>query len=112
MRTSKSEPDEYGKRPMRAGAFAACALLAGLSVVSDAHAFKLFGLTLFGSDDETVEVINPVRYDATLDTGSADKDLAERLENTASLVNDEEQPVSGDLGIVIKAREDRDRLVA
>lgn len=97
---------------MRAGAFAACVLLAGLSVVSDAHAFKLFGLTLFGSDDETVEVINPVRYDATLDTGSADKDLTERLENATSLVNDEEQPVSGDLGIVIKAREDRDRLVA
>lgn len=96
----------------RTVALAASALIAALSFAADAHAFKLFGITLFGDDEETIEVINPVRYDATLDTSDADKDLAERLENTASLVNDEEQPVSGDLGIVIKAQEDRDRLIA
>ncbi|HEX2146199.1 MAG TPA: outer membrane protein assembly factor, partial [Pseudorhizobium sp.] len=73
---------------------------------------KLFGITLFGSDEETVEVINPVEYEATINTGTEDKDLSERLENAASLVNDDEQPASGDLGIIVKAREDRDRLVA
>jgi translocation and assembly module TamA len=81
-------------------------------LVSEAHAFKIFGITLFGSDEETVEVIDPVRYDADLRTGDADGDLADRLETASSLVSDEEEPVSGDLGIVIKAREDRDRLVA
>jgi translocation and assembly module TamA len=92
--------------------FMASAVVIGLLTASPAHALKLFGINLFGSEEETIEVINPVRYDATLSTGDADSDLAERLENAASLVNDEEQPVSGDLGIVIKAREDRDRLVA
>jgi translocation and assembly module TamA len=102
-------------RTFRGGALVtvvAGALLFWPAFPDQAHAFKIFGITLFGEDEEKVEVINPVRYDATLSTGDADTDLAERLENTTSLVADEEQPVSGDLGIVIKAREDRDRLVA
>ncbi len=101
-------------RGRRAGA--AC-LLAGIisispALVTEAQAFKIFGITLFGSDEETVEVIDPVRYDATIQSGDADSDLADRLETASSLISDKEQPVSGDLGIVIKAREDRDRLVA
>ncbi len=78
----------------------------------EAHAFKIFGLTLFEGDKDEVEVIDPVRYDVTFQADNADSDLEERLENAASLVADKENPVSGDLGIVIKAREDRDRLVA
>jgi translocation and assembly module TamA len=78
----------------------------------DAHALKIFGLTLFETEDETVEVINPVRYEADLSVTGADGDLQERLETTTALVADEEQPVSGDLGLVVKAREDRERLVA
>lgn len=81
-------------------------------LAQDAHAFKIFGITLFGEEEETVEVIDPVRYEATLATGDADKDLKKRLENASSLNTDQKQPVSGDLGVVIKAREDRDRLVA
>ena len=94
-----------------AAAIAACLLLSP-ALAKNAYAFKIFGITLFGSDEETAQVIDPVRYDATLETGDADKDLKERLETAASLVNDEKQPVSGDLGVVIKAREDRERLVA
>ena len=90
----------------------ALALLSWPGLADNAYALKIFGITLFGEDEETIEVINPVRYDATLSAGDADKDLTKRLENAASLVADEEEPVSGDLGIVIKAREDRDRLVA
>ncbi|WP_437440010.1 autotransporter assembly complex protein TamA [Neorhizobium galegae] len=103
------------KRRLR-GAGAA-AMLAAILLVSPplsgkAYAFKLFGITLFGGDEDKVEVIDPVRYDATVQTGSADKDLKKRLESAASLVTDEKQPVSGDLGVIIKAREDRDRLIA
>eukprot|EP00913_Durusdinium_trenchii_P019336 g18177.t1 len=91
----------------------ACLLAATIALCpTPAFAFKIFGITLFGDDEETADVIDPVRYDAALETGDADKDLKERLETAASLVNDEENPVSGDLGLVIKAREDRDRLVA
>lgn len=90
----------------------AAAFLLAPPLASSAYAFKIFGITLFGDDEETVEVIDPVRYGVTLDTGNADKDLKKRLENAASLVTDEKQPVSGDLGVIIKAREDRDRLIA
>lgn len=90
----------------------AAALLFCPPLAGSAYAFKIFGITLFGDNEDTVEVIDPVRYDATLQTGDADKDLKERLENAASLVTDEKQPVSGDLGVVIKAREDRKRLIA
>ncbi|SFB24626.1 translocation and assembly module TamA [Rhizobium sp. NFR07] len=95
---------------------AACLLATTIAISpalsSQAYAFKIFGITLFGGDDETVDVIDPVRYEATLETGDADADLNERLENASALVSDEDEPVSGDLGVVIKAREDRDRLVA
>ena len=78
-----------------------------------AHAFKLFGINLFGSDDEeAADVIDPVRYSTTLNLTTATGDLKDRLETTSALKSDEKQPVSGDLGLVIKAREDRDRLVA
>ncbi|MGK9053308.1 autotransporter assembly complex protein TamA [Neorhizobium petrolearium] len=103
------------KRKLRgAGTAAALAgvLLLAPPLAGNAYAFKIFGITLFGDDDDTVEVIDPVRYQATLETGNADKDLKERLESAASLITDEKQPVSGDLGVVIKAREDRDRLIA
>jgi translocation and assembly module TamA len=86
---------------------AACAGFA-----SPAHALKIFGLTLFENEDETAEVIDPVRYEATIEIQGADSELQERLETTTALVADEDQPVSGDLGLVVKAREDRERLVA
>jgi translocation and assembly module TamA len=82
------------------------------ALVENAYAFKIFGITLFGDDEDKQDVIDPVRYTATLDTTDADDTLKERLETAASLVNDEKLPVSGDLGVVIKAREDRERLVA
>lgn len=85
-------------------------LCPGLS--REAHAFKLFGITLFGEDETAVEVIDPVRYSITLDTDGADKDLAKALKNSSLLLNEEEIPASGDLGLVIKARDDRDRLIA
>ncbi|RYE70272.1 autotransporter assembly complex protein TamA [Neorhizobium sp. DAR64861/K0K2] len=90
----------------------AAALLCSPALIESAYAFKLFGITLFGDDEDKVEVIDPVRYDATLEAGDADKKLKDRLETAASLIADKDEPVSGDLGIVIKAREDRDRLVA
>lgn len=82
-------------------------------MVGEAQAFKLFGMTFFGGDkNETEQVPDPVRYDVDLKTGSADPDLKEALENSSRLVSDEERPVSGDLGVVVKARDDRDRLIA
>jgi len=94
-------------------AFAVAALaVCGPLSVTDAHAFKIFGTSFFESDEEKVEVIDPVNYNLTLTEGSGDEDLKEALENSSRLFQDKDKPVSGDLGLAIKARDDRDRLLA
>ncbi|MQW86019.1 autotransporter assembly complex protein TamA [Sinorhizobium saheli] len=92
-------------------AIVASAMLGPLSV-TQAHAFKIFGMRFFESAEEEVQVIDPVRYALTFDAGTEDEELREALENGSQLVQDQEKPVSGDLGLAIKARDDRDRLLA
>lgn len=78
-----------------------------------ASAFELFGIKLWGSEEETDEAItDPLRYTVTIEAPDADDDLKEKLENISSLKNDEERPVSGSLGLMTKARGDREQLVA
>ncbi|MGO6996495.1 autotransporter assembly complex protein TamA [Rhizobium leguminosarum] len=82
-------------------------------LIGDAYAFKLFGITIFGKEeDEGEQVPDPVRYQVDLKADTADPDLKEALENSSRLVSDQKQPVSGDLGVVVKARDDRERLIA
>ncbi|TIO13028.1 MAG: outer membrane protein assembly factor [Mesorhizobium sp.] len=78
-----------------------------------AAAFELFGLKLWElSSDEDADIVDPLRYTVTIDAPDADEDLAEKLENASALKADEEHPVSGSLGLLAKARSDRDQLVA
>lgn len=83
-----------------------------VGMASQAYAFEIFGIRLFGGDETDRDIIDPLDYTITLDTGDADRGLKKSLERTSLLVVDEDQPVSGDLGLVIKARDDRDRLIA
>ncbi|RRI07043.1 outer membrane protein assembly factor [Mesorhizobium tamadayense] len=78
-----------------------------------AAAFEIFGIKLWGSSsDEDADIVDPLRYSVTIDAPDADKDLVERLENASTLKSDEEHPVSGSLGLMAKARSDREQLVA
>ncbi|OHV83453.1 autotransporter assembly complex family protein [Ensifer sp. LCM 4579] len=77
-----------------------------------ALAINIFGLRLFESAEEEIQVIDPVRYSLTFETGADDADLREALENASRLYQDRDKPVSGDLGLLIKARDDRERLLA
>ncbi|PLP57928.1 hypothetical protein CYK37_17065 [Mesorhizobium loti] len=78
-----------------------------------ASAFELFGIKLWGSDEKTDEAItDPLRYTVTIEAPDSDDDLKEKLESVSSLKNDEERPVSGSLGLMTKARGDREQLVA
>jgi translocation and assembly module TamA len=81
-------------------------------VATEAAAFEIFGIRLFGNDEAGRDVIDPLDYTITLDTGEADRALRKSLERTSLLLAEEDDPVSGDLGLVIKARDDRDRLIA
>lgn len=89
----------------------AAALACGPFAAQPASAFEIFGMKFFEDEEEAVAVIDPVEYTLTLDPG-ADDDLKDAIENTARLKQDEGKPVSGDLGLVIKARDDRDRILA
>jgi translocation and assembly module TamA len=86
------------------------------AVVAESHratAFELFGIKLWGSDEKADEAItDPLSYTVTIEVPDADDDLKEKLENVSSLKNDEERPVSGSLGLMTKARGDREQLVA
>ncbi|WP_184875001.1 autotransporter assembly complex protein TamA [Mesorhizobium sangaii] len=79
----------------------------------DAAAFELFGIKLWGSSkDEDADIVDPLRYAVTISAPDADKDLVKKLENASALKSDEERPVSGSLGLMAKARSDREQLVA
>ncbi|MGC5843010.1 autotransporter assembly complex protein TamA [Mesorhizobium abyssinicae] len=78
-----------------------------------ATAFEIFGIKLWGSSsDEDADIVDPLRYSVTLEAPDADKDLVKNLENASTLKADEERPVSGSLGLLAKARADREGLVA
>ncbi|TIO09128.1 autotransporter assembly complex family protein [Mesorhizobium sp.] len=92
------------------------ALLCSTALVAEtgkAAAFEIFGIKLWGSsEDEDADIVDPLRYSVTIEAPDADKDLVKKLENASTLKADEERPVSGSLGLLAKARGDRDQLIA
>jgi translocation and assembly module TamA len=93
---------------IRASTLFALLMLSTSSVES--RAFEIFGMKFFEDEDGVGAVSDPVRYQLTFNPGS--DDLRKDLEAASGLVQDKDKPVSGDLGVVIKARDDRDRLLA
>jgi translocation and assembly module TamA len=95
----------------------ALALLAGAAVpvaVLPATAFELFGIRLWGSSDEDTDtdIVDPLRYSATLTVTDGDEDLQDTLEDASELMAGQERPVSGSLGLLSRARADRELLIA
>lgn len=94
------------------GAFAVASVAAITLAVQPqgALAFDLFGIHLFGADEKDAQIADPVRYTATLTASDAaiQKDLVAQ----SALMQDQSKPVDGDFGLVVKAKDDRDRLVA
>jgi translocation and assembly module TamA len=67
-------------------------------------------MKFFEGDKET-PVSDPVKYTLTFN-GGGDKDLNKVLQDASGLYTDQKNAVSGDLGLVIKASDDRKRLLA
>ncbi|WP_152044665.1 autotransporter assembly complex protein TamA [Aureimonas psammosilenae] len=102
-------------RGFAAPSFAALAVAAGLTLGATvpADAISIFGLKLFESEnDPTADIVDPVNYTVTLAVQPADADLEKALNAASTLVADKDDPVSGSLGLLAKARTDRKRLVA
>lgn len=90
-------------------------LLSGTAAITHtptAAAFELFGFKLWGSSQEDEDIVDPLNYTATLTVEGEDEDLQKKLENASALVQDVDRPVSGSLGLMAKARSDREQLVA
>ncbi|MCX7303656.1 MAG: autotransporter assembly complex protein TamA [Hyphomicrobiales bacterium] len=85
---------------------------AALTHTPSASAFELFGFKLFGSKDEDEDIVDPLVFSATLTVEGDDPEIKETLEKASALVKDAERPVSGSLGLLAKARSDREQLVA
>ncbi|MFJ6326255.1 MULTISPECIES: autotransporter assembly complex family protein [unclassified Rhizobium] len=98
----------------QAGTVAAVAAALALGPVwaDNAFAFKLFGIKLWGKDETSDQVSDPVHYTVDFKSDNLDKDLKSALGDTSMLIADKDKAVSGDLGVVVKARDDRDRLIA
>ena len=93
-----------------------CVLLSGTAVMTHtptASAFELFGFKLFGSDEEDEDIADPLNYTVTLTVEGGRRERSRTtLDKASSLVQDVKRPVSGSLGLLAKARADREQLVA
>lgn len=78
----------------------------------NAYAFKIFGINFFGSDKEEQQVLDPVTFTITLNAPGADTKLMQSLTSSSLLASEPDKPASGDLGLLIRARDDRERLIA
>lgn len=111
--TQMSEGTARWRRLSRALILALACSTALVAEGGNAAAFEIFGIKLWGSsNDEDADIVDPLRYAVTIEAPDADKDLVKRIENASTLKADEERPVSGSLGLLAKARSDREQLVA
>jgi len=83
-------------------------------VPAPASAFELFGIKLFGSDDEAEEagIVDPVPYTANLVLAGEDHELIGKLKTASLLISMEEVPPSGLIGLIARARDDQANLIA
>ncbi|MEM8811933.1 MAG: autotransporter assembly complex family protein [Pseudomonadota bacterium] len=83
------------------------------------QAFELFGRSIFGSDQEEeaeTGVPDPTPYETTFAVNQVpdqpDEGLQGRLQDASLLLNGEENPPSGFVGVLSRAQSDRTRLLA
>jgi len=91
---------------------AALFVILATSGVQRAAAFEIFGLKIFEPEDEDADIVDPRNYTLSLAVEGEDEELAERIEKASGMKADEERPVSGSLGLMAKARAERELLVA
>lgn len=82
-----------------------------ISLASKANAFELFGKKFFEAASEETIVADALNYSVTLSAAGLDNEETELLRNISLLVIDQAKPVSGSLGLLTKAKSDRDNLV-
>jgi translocation and assembly module TamA len=79
--------------------------------ITNANALDFFGKKLFDSKSENVLVADPLNYSVTLETTGVNSEETASLRKSSELIADQSLPVSGLLGLLTKAKSDRDNLV-
>lgn len=100
-----------GRTGLGVGILATALFAAAAPVV----AFELFGVRLWGSDEEddgVIEVIDPLPYSVTIRVDGADDGLQGVVENASALWGGREEPASGKAGLLSRARADYRRILA
>jgi translocation and assembly module TamA len=84
------------------------------AVPNRSDALNLFGWNIFGTDEtaEDIGIVDPVSYETTIVAANADPKLVERLNEASLLINQQELPPSGLVGLLQRAKDDRANLVA
>jgi translocation and assembly module TamA len=87
-------------------------VIGGWLSAGPAAAFELFGFRLWGEDPAAEDIIDPVPYTVTLVVLSDDPTVIERIGQASVLIAREDQPPSGTVGLLARARDDREGLLA
>lgn len=108
MMSKRSRPT-----PLRCVTLICAAAVFMLAPISQSQAFELFGITFFGEKKEepAVEVPDPLPYEATLELTGGDKQLKSALESASELISRQNQPPSGEAGLIARGVSDLERLV-
>lgn len=94
----------------RAGIFVIAVFLTSQQTTTS-YAFELFGRKFFEPKQEDTTIADPVRYSASLSQNGLDEDDEETIRAASELIAGQSRPVSGSLGLLIKAKSDRDLLI-
>ncbi len=109
IRVRRGEP---GRVYVRLVAVAFVAIAGSWLPAGNAAAFELFGIHLWGERPADEVTIDPVPYSVTLVVLSSDTDLVERIRQASVLIGREDRPPSGTVGLLARARDDREGLLA
>ncbi len=87
-----------------------------IATVPSAGAFEIFGVQLWGGDDDEdemgrIEISDPLPYTVTIQATGVD-DAQSIVESASSLWKDREQPAAGKAGLVSKGRGDYRRILS
>lgn len=84
-----------------------------LALPAQAGAFELFGVKIFGGEEEPgADIVDPVPYAAELRVENDIPDLSEKLMDGSLLLRKQSQPPSGTIGLISRARDDEANLLA
>ena len=97
-----------GKKTSNALLLAICFCL----VISPVRAFEIFGFKFFErSEPESVELIDPLSYSASLVLSGDDVDLENAINRGSALLRGQDQPAPGRAGLLSRANADYTRLI-